>query len=107
MHVRDAQERPDIYKVNALTIDQMKINLMVLFARDDEVNNEGHVLFHTEDEIMDLLKPSDQTEKQRNEGEEKDVYNIQDPIAVYWDSMKSREWYVGFYIGKKVMVRYE
>lgn len=56
IHVRDAQERPELYKVNSLTEDEMKINLMILFSGDSITDSEN-ALFHTEDEIMELLDP--------------------------------------------------
>ena len=56
IHAKDAQERPDLYKVNNLDEDQLKLNLTALLVQDE--NNDGeHMLFHTEDEFMELLSP--------------------------------------------------
>ena len=67
----------------------MEINLMVLIAVDDNTQEEN-ILFHTEDEIMELVQPQNPVPI--------DIYpyNLQEPIAVIWDDT----WFLGFYLGK-------
>ena len=99
LHARDAQERPDRYKVNNLSEDQMKVNLMILLARAESEDGE-HLLFHTEDEIMELLiehQPDEEMEK------DEEPYEKQEAIAVIWDTESGeRVWHIGFYFGKNV-----
>ena len=54
MHSRDSQERPSLYKINNLSIDQLTENLSVLLSKDISDDSEN-VLFSSEDEIMDIL----------------------------------------------------
>ena len=99
IHAKDAQERPDLYKVNNLDEDQLKLNLTALLVQDE--NNDGkHMLFHTEDEIMELLSPDCQSAEDKREQE---PYKLQDVIAVVWEAENGElTWYIGFYMGKNI-----
>ena len=56
----------------------MKINFKALFAVDD-ITQEENILFHTEDEIMELVQP------QNPEAIPIDIQpHLQEPIAVIW-----------------------
>jgi len=102
IHVRDAQERPELYKVNSLTEDEMKINLMILFSGDSITDSEN-ALFHTEDEIMELLDPINGIAEQAEI--EKEPYAIKEAIAVVWDHQNlSQNWFIGFYQVAKIVM---
>ena len=104
IHVKDAQERPALYKVNNLTLDELNCNLMAMLTRDEETDGE-HTLFHTEDEIMELLNPDSESEDM-NEGvtiKETAPYELQEPVAVVWEEDNDElKWYIGFYLGKNI-----
>ena len=98
MHSRDSQERPSLYKINILSIDQLTENLSVLLSKyiSDYIEN---VLFSSEDEIMDFLleKPA-----ASDDSLSKPIYERHQPIAVVWDSDKGRDWFVGFFKDENV-----
>ena len=50
---RDSQERPDIYKVNNLSVEVMSNNLMLMFSHDETSTS---ILFQSQEEIMTILK---------------------------------------------------
>lgn len=93
VHVKDAQERPELYKVNCLTEDQLHANLLVLLTQEEE--DGQNVLFHTEDEIMELLIPADEIE------DHEEGYKMMEALALFWDDASGfRDWNIGFYTGK-------
>ena len=69
VHIKDAQERPELYKVNCLTKDELQGNLLILLTHEEESDGED-MLFHTEDEIMELLSPANELEKSEEAAEE-------------------------------------
>ena len=96
VHVKDVQERPELYKVNCLTEDQLQANLLVLLTQEEDSDGEN-VLFHTEDEIMELLSPVDEIISTVDHEE----YKMMDALALFWDDASGfRYWNIGFYIGK-------
>ena len=94
MHSRDNQERPSLYKINNLSIDQLTENLSVLLSKDIS-DNSDNVLFSTENKIMEILleKPA-----ASDDSLSKPVYERHQPVAVVWDSDKGRNWFVGFFM---------
>ena len=50
---RDSQERPDIYKVNNLSVEDISNNLMLMFFHDETSTS---ILFQSQEEIMTILK---------------------------------------------------
>ncbi|CAL4100113.1 unnamed protein product [Meganyctiphanes norvegica] len=92
-HKRDSQERPDLYKINNLTIHQLSENLAILLS-DGDIHIGNDVIFTTEEEIMEILLHKSYS----NTISSKPRYEIQQPLAVVWDNNKGRKWYVGFYM---------
>ena len=52
-HSRDSQERPELYKINALSVEQMHEKLAILLSSD--IQDSGVELFNTEKEILEIL----------------------------------------------------
>ena len=61
-----------------------------------------HILFHTEDEIMEVLIPD--SEEEVNKGlviKENAQYELEEPVAMTWKEISGElEWYIGFFLGK-------
>ena len=53
VHHKDSQERPELYKINNLSIAQMSENLLLMLSDQSLTEN---LIFATEEEIMDILK---------------------------------------------------
>ena len=88
-HPNDAEARKDLYKVNKLSEEDMIENLTVLL--DDSCVEEA-VIFPTEDEIFEKL--SSNTTLCNDD----QMYQPNEPLAVFWDEGQTRSWYVGFFI---------
>ena len=48
---RDHQDRPDLYKVNSLSEDEMIANLATLLVSDSLANDGEDVMFDSEDQV--------------------------------------------------------
>lgn len=84
--------------MNNLDESALKLNLLALISQEDEKGEE--MLFHNEDEIMEVLDSGDKTEVGKNNKKTNDL-NLQDPLAVVWESADgTSEWYIGFFLGK-------
>ena len=102
VHIKDAQEIPELYKVNCLTKDELQGNLLILLTHEEECDGED-MLFHTEDEIMELLSPANELEKSEEAAEEaaEEGYLMTEALALFWgDAAGVRDWNIGFYAGK-------
>jgi hypothetical protein len=96
MHPLDARERPDLYKMNYLTQEQLIENLTILVDESAEQVDSSYLLFPSEEEIMDIIR--------NNNGEmemetETPVFKKQQPLAIVWDGEgDERYWCVALYI---------
>lgn len=86
---RDCQERPELYKVNNLSVEEMSNNLLLMFSNPDEGTHE--MLFHTEEEIMSILDGAPTSTKSSG-------YSFQQPLAIVWDIGDVKEWFIGFHL---------
>ena len=77
-HQRDCQDRPDLYKVNGLTEEEIIANLATLLASDSVDEKAEDLIFDSEDQIMSILKAEtiicERTKK----------YSPLDPVIVTW-----------------------
>ena len=80
---------------------ELRCNLIVMITVNAEEDGE-HILFHTEDEIMEVLIPD--SEEEVNKGlviKENAQYELEEPVAMTWKEISGElEWYIGFYLGK-------
>ena len=102
-HPRDAETRPQLYKVNKVPVEDMIENLTIMFS--DEGDAQNGVLFPTEDEIMNLLQDKQQLESVAGESctdNQQKGRNLSpnQPVAVIWDKKARKEWYIGFFLDK-------
>lgn len=89
-HKRDSIERPELYKVNGLTIEIFSENLAAILAPDTIIDRDETLLFETTDEIMDIITQENQKVNQIVPHE---------PLVIVWNTSNSRkEWYIAFYI---------
>ena len=97
MHPVYAQERPDLYKMNFLTREELLENLMILM---DTSLDEEEVLFLTEEEIIDqiLAVPStvsivpSECEVDNFATDGTVSFTDRQPLAVMWDEGDHRYW---------------
>ena len=54
-HARDALYRPELYKVNGLTAEQMSANLKILINPDNH-EASSTVTFFNQEEVLEILK---------------------------------------------------
>ena len=93
MHPVDAQERPDLYKMNFLTHEELLENLMILMDTDSTSLEEEEVLFPTEEEIIDQILAVPSTDSIVPSECEVDnfatdgtmSFTNRQPLAVVWD----------------------
>ena len=90
IHPNDSKERPELYKMNYLAASQMVENLTILLDQV-ESTEQKEILFPIEDEIDEILIDNEAEEKNK-------VFVYQQPLAVVWDDVDGREWYIAFYL---------
>ena len=94
-HRSDAEIRKDLYKVNKLTEIEMTENLIVLLEDDNPV--EQAIVFPNEDELFEKLQ-SIVTTQQAPPPADEQIFMTNEPLAVIWDEVEGRKWYIGFYL---------
>jgi len=92
-HAIDTSYRPELYKVNRLTAEQMSANLKILINPDNH-EASSTVTFFNQEEVLEILK-----------SEVSDLYPakkiyFQQLVAVMWDEQQSKQWYIGFMISE-------
>ena len=106
MHPVDAQERPDLYKMNFLTHEELLENLMILMNTDSTSLEEEEVLFPTEEEIIDQILAVPSTDSIVPSECEIDNFATdgtvsltnRQPLAVVWDEGDHRYWAVALFL---------
>ena len=94
---KDAVARNELYKVNKLTVEVMKDNLITLVEDLDETAEA--VIFPNKDDIMEKLVDSNEEEAVSSSSQRKDAcYTLlpSDMLAVIWDEGELK-WYLGLY----------
>ena len=88
-HSRDSQERPELYKINALSVEQMHEKLAILLSSD--IQDSGVELFNTEEEILEILCKRQKDQESQTKSKEV-IFQSQQPLAVVWDEGQERKW---------------
>ena len=81
-HKRDSNERPELYKVNGLTIELFAENLASILAPDTIVDMDESLLFETTDEIMDIITQQSQKINQ---------FVPHEPLVVVWNTSNNKK----------------
>ena len=95
-HQSDAEIRKDLYNLNKLTEVVMTENLIVLLE-DDNPSRAGNSFFPNEDELFEKLQ-SIVTTQQAPPPADEQMFMTNEPLAVIWDEVEGRKWYIGFYL---------
>ena len=91
---KDVSNRPHLYKVNQLSLAEMKINIVTLITNQVSDLSEIPTLL-TEDEAMQLMSiPNTTTEKESSDQPTEFEPKINEPCIVIWDEIDERKWYV-------------
>ena len=104
MHPVDTKVRPDLYKMNFLTREQLLGNLTILVDSDLSDADQEEILFPTEDEIIQQILGAPNQEVINaiaNEVVIKEtiLFAKQQPLAVVWDEGDTRYWCVALFNG--------
>ena len=83
-HPRDASERPELYKVNCLSSEEMVLNLSYML--NSESDETTPAVFLCEDEIMAILK-----EPQKETQSVLTIIELEQSVAVVWDEPNNKK----------------
>ena len=101
LHQRDAEVRSNLYKVNRLTVQDLIENLTILLSEDPDADES--VIFPCEDEIMDLINGSSNSNptdhKETTKSLPVSALKVNQPVAVVWDMKRKKQWFIGFFLG--------
>ena len=92
VQVKDVESRPELYKLNGLTFDQLAMNLTLLLTDSSDEISVNDVLFQTEDEILETSTLDQSVEEQVV------TWKTHELFAVVWDGKKGKKWCIGFYL---------
>ena len=95
---RDQRENPSLYKVNCMTVTQIKINLGILLSGYHEKDIDNVIQFPDESTMLSVLDDIVDGVNEENMVEEsvyEDDIQLKEPCAVIWDSSIKREWFLG------------
>lgn len=101
LYPSDVKERPELYKVNSLTLEDYILNMSILLESNvPEAEVESSVLvFHSDKEIMEMIH----RDGAKNDALPTSIPTFtcvhQQPVAVVWDTAETRYWCIGFCIG--------
>ena len=92
---KDSKENPELYKVNSMTIAQMKINLGILLsgAHDNDNVDEKTVLPDIQNMFLELNHSND--ELPPTDSNETDDMPLNELCVAIWDTGNEREWFIG------------
>ena len=91
---KDFQFNPELYKVNPVSVAEMKVNLAVLLSNEHVSDVDDHsdqLQFPSEEDIMKVLQSSNQTVHSPLSVE----FPINEPCVAIWDEENGRQWYIG------------
>ena len=94
---QDQIENPALYKVNGMSVAQMKVNLGVLLSGNHEKDLEGTVVFPDESPMLSILDDPNYevaVHKDSSNVEEHEI-PFNEPCAEIWDNPNGREWFIG------------
>ena len=92
---KDSKENPELYKVNSMTIAQMKINLGILLSggHDNDNVDEKTVLPDIQNMFLELNHSND--ELPPTDSNETDDMPLNELCVAIWDTGNEREWFIG------------
>ena len=94
MSRKDCRENPDLYKVNCMTVAQLKVNLGILLSGEHEVDCDADIMFPDAESMFDALDDSvDEPVPLLVEGDDDILLN--EPCVAIWDNVDGRYWCVG------------
>ena len=101
----DQRTRPMLYKLNQVSLAELKINLTLILTSDSETLGDNIPSFPTEEDMEQAFKLHVDEQANPNtisiEEKKKEVQNkdpevhINEPCIVLWDINEKRQWYVG------------
>ena len=92
MHPKDADQNPELYKVNGVSAEEMKENLTSLVELTSSSADSAPAVFFTEDEVMEILGEIDtSTSETRNK-----KFEFHQPVAAVSDEARGKQWHIGF-----------
>ena len=101
LHQRDAEVRSNLYKVNRLTVQDLIENLTILLSEHPDADES--VIFPCEDEIMDLINGSSNSNPTDHKETTKSLpisaLKVNQPVAVLWDMKSKKQWFIGSLLG--------
>ena len=92
---KDCREHPDLYKVNSMTVAQLKVNLGILLSGNHEEECDANVTIPDVDSMFSVLDNSLQEPAPPVETDVEDEIMLNEPCAAIWDNANGREWCVG------------
>ena len=93
VYKKDCKENPYLYKVNSMTVVQMKVNLGLLLSGDHEEDCDA-VMFPNVESMFSVLNNSVVEPAPAVEREKYEIL-LNEPCVAIWDTVKGREWCVG------------
>ena len=78
-HKKDSIKRPELHRLNGLTLPDFSVNLAAILTPDSIIDKDETLLFESADEIMEIIVHDHTEEKQA-------AFSAQDPLAVVWDN---------------------
>ena len=105
MHPVDTKERPDLYKMNFLTHEQLLENLTILVDSDLSDADQEEILFPTEDEIIEQILGAANQEVTNAIATEVVIketipFAKQQPLTVVSDEDDTRYWCVALFLNE-------
>ena len=89
--VKDAQIRSHLYKVNQLTLTEMKVNFITLLGNHDQTPTELPLL-PSENDLFHIFQNTEH-EAEKNTKQSFELL-INEPCIIIWDEVGGQNWYV-------------
>ena len=98
MHAKDSRDHPELYKVNSMSVTQMKVNLAILLSGQHDTGGLGIVFPDAETMFDELHLVSSHDKTSTSPAVDVDVVEdvaLNEPCVAIWDTSEGREWFVG------------
>ena len=96
----DAKTRPQLYKLNQISIPQMKANLTMILNTECDMTSKTIPDMPTEDDMVRILLNSTMPDQEDTSLNSQQVPSqqievaVNEPCVVIWDTSSNRQWYV-------------
>ena len=87
---KDFQLNPELYKVNQVSVAEMKVNLAMLLSNEHVSDVDYQLQFPSEEDIMKVLQSNNQTVHSPSSVE----FPINEPSVAIWNEENGRQWYI-------------